>query len=295
MLGGTKGASVTARLAVNACDPALQVIKKAIAYWTQAVWDESVPDATLRYAWKFACCNAIRSQRPSVTAGGAAGAFIAAIDRIEWKSPAPDCVQTRDGTVLNLRDVAPYTVAQYVEEDFQIVTAAATSAAKRITDSCKPNTTGLAGRLIPTGIKPLVHRGRLVPWFSPAAAVVNSRWASRMPPSTVASGATLQEGGWWPQERLANEGLAADPFCRACMTDTRSVVGSLWHRLCSCSGQNRELIEKCPSWLRKVAQENPMDPLFADGVPIRPACPAPPKPEKHWIGAVPHDGPLATG
>ena len=110
--GPLLGRSITARLAVNACDPALQVIKKAIAYWTEAVWDESVLDATLRYAWKFACCNAIRSQRPSVTAGGAAGAFIAAIDRIEWKSPAPDSVQTRDGTVLNLRDVAPYTVAQ---------------------------------------------------------------------------------------------------------------------------------------------------------------------------------------
>ena len=254
--GPLRGRSTTARLAVNRCDPALQIVGKPIASWCQAVWDARIPSDTLQSAWKFASCRMIQSGKPSVSAGGAAGAFISAIRRIHWTAPSFDHVRTRDGTVIDLAATAPYTVMQVVEDDFAIVAAAATSIASRLTLQCAHNdiskedgtARGAAScgaraspesqgsghtpcsRTIESCRQPMVYREKLVPWFAPIASVVGSKWSRSQSPAAVASASALAEGGWWPQERLAAEGLAADPFCRACLSDTSSTVGSLWHR-----------------------------------------------------------------
>ena len=143
--------------------------------------------------------------------------------------------------------------------------------------------------------QPLRHRGLLVPWFTPIASVINSQWASLRPPSAVASAAAVPEGGWWTQEQLAEKGLAADPFCRACLTDTSSTGDSLWHRTCACPGRDPAVSDMCPPNLRKLALSNPSDPLFADGVPVQPCFPPAPVQEERWIGKLPRDGALARG
>ena len=136
----------------------------------------------------------------------------------------------------------------------------------------------------------------MVPWFAPIAAVIGSRWADKQPLAAVASASALAEGGWWPQERLAEAGLAADPFCRACPSDDRpSVIGSLWHRTSCCAGTKDTVAEKCPGGLRKVAQENPLDPLFADGIPLTFAMLEAPGQQEHWVGSIPADGAGAQG
>ena len=48
--GPVQGRSITARLAVNRCDPALTVVSKPIAAWAQAVWDARIPAETSRSA-----------------------------------------------------------------------------------------------------------------------------------------------------------------------------------------------------------------------------------------------------
>ena len=265
--GPLRGRSITARLAVNRCDPAQQIVSKPIAAWCQAVWDARVSTDTLQSAWKYASCRMIQSGRPSVSAGGAAAAFISAIRRIHWSSPAFDHVRTRDGTVINLTATAPYTAMQMVADDFAIVAAVGTSVASRVTSQCaahevdlrafRPVTQGSGHTLCPRSTdickRPMVYRDKLVPWFAPIASVVGSNWARDQSPAAVASASALAEGGWWPQERLASEGLAADPFCRACLSDMTSAVGSLWHRLCACTGQKPEVTECCPPRLRKMA------------------------------------------
>ena len=125
-----------------------------------------------------------------------------------------------------------------------------------------------AARVAKLCTKPLLHDGKLVPWYEPIASVVGSRWAAGHTPVAMASAGALAEGGWWTQERLAEANLAANPYCRACLADERpSELGSLWHRTSNCAGTKPGVLEKCPKGLRKLAQDSPSEPLFADGVP----------------------------
>ena len=308
--GPLNGRSITARLAVYRADPALLAITKSVAAWASAVWDGSVTPAILQSAWKHACVRNITSRRPNTSAGGAAGSYIAALHRIQWTSPSYDHVQTRDGTIVNLSSTAPYTVLQYLTDDFHIVSAAATNLAARLTRACSPGGNVPAGECGSDPVQatvdgterstklcgqPLRHNGSLVPWFSPIASVLNSSWAALRSPSAVASAAALPEGGWWTQEQLAAKDLAADPYCRACITDTSSVVGSLWHRVCDCAGRDSAVSDRCPRKLRELARNNPLEPLFADGVPLQPLFPPAPVQEEHWIGKTPKDGVIASG
>ena len=134
--GLVRARSITARLAVNRCDLALLVVQKPVATWAQAIWDRKVPRATMQASWLHASRTSVASTNPSVAAGGAAGAFIAAIQRIGWSSPTCEHVKTLDGTVIDLTQIALYTQMQYLREDFGIVTAADTSLAERLTQPC---------------------------------------------------------------------------------------------------------------------------------------------------------------
>ena len=133
--------------------------------------------------------------------------------------------------------------------------------------------------------------GQLIPWFDPAASVVNSSWARILTPAVVASIASIPEGGWWTQEKLYNAGLALDPFCRLC----KHALGSLRHRLFRCPSRRQLIAAGCPSSLRSKAIEESDNPLFNLAVPLRPQCPDPPPRAEAWIGSPPRDGAIASG
>ena len=133
--------------------------------------------------------------------------------------------------------------------------------------------------------------GRAIPWFEPAASVVNAQRSKGMAPSVLASVASLLEGGWWTQASLFAAGLADDPFCRLCHT----AVGDLPHRMFWCPHRKNVMESKCPQTLEDQAAKEPENPLFTVGVPIRPRCPCPPPACEAWIGTPPRDGAAVRG
>ena len=159
------------------------------------------------------------SRRPSVSAAGAAGSFLAAATRKGWKAPAFNAVLTADGTLLELDKVAPKTVMKFMVDDYNIAAAQATQLFHRLYEGTEPQPGGYAGWDSPADATAPYWRqhGSSIPWLEPAAAVLGSRWAKSQPGSAVASVAALVEGGWWPQERLYRMNLAAG-----------SIVPSLW-------------------------------------------------------------------
>ncbi len=119
---------------------------------------------------------------------------------------------------------------------------------------------------------PLLHEKGLVPWFTPAAAVVNAKGKAALSDAAAGSVAALVDGGWWTQERLFAAGEAASPHCAAC----NQGIGTLWHRVgtCSCSKALRDSAA-CTSML-KYGATHLSDPLFLQGVPAKPHPPDPP-------------------
>ena len=109
-------------------------------------------------------------------------------------------------------------------------------------------------------------QGHPIPWFQPAASVINSKWAKGISPAAIASAASLPEGGWWTQARLAARGLASHPFCTKC----QGMVGTLSHRMFRCSARKEQIESHCPKWLQESANQEPDNPLFALGVLARP-------------------------
>ena len=61
------------------------------------------------------------------------------------------------------------------------------------------------------------------------------------------------------------------------------------------AGTNPKAADKCPEKLRGLAQNNPVEPHFADGVPLTPNDPPPPCQEEHWVGKSLADGAGARG
>ena len=91
--------------------------------------------------------------------------------------------------------------------------------------------------------------------------------------------------------KLFDAGLVADPICRACGVK----AGTLLHRLGACAARTETLDSHCPKGLAKEASARTADPLFAEGIPLRPVMPGPPAPQEHWIGSIPTDGAVASG
>ena len=140
-------------------------------------------------------------------------------------------------------------------------------------------------------IRSCLVSGQPIPWFQPSASVINSKWANRISPSAIASVATLPEGGWWTQARLAACGLPEHPFCTLC----HNAVGTLAHRLFRCPRRKEQIANQCPKSLQESARMDPDNPLYRIGVPARPQFPDPPPPRENWIGNRPDDGAAASG
>ena len=54
MYGGTRGRSITARLAIVQADPAKEVTKPAIMAWVSAWWDGGMGQEDMEAAWRYA-------------------------------------------------------------------------------------------------------------------------------------------------------------------------------------------------------------------------------------------------
>ena len=290
VIGPTSGRSVTARLAVARCDPALQSVKATMCTWFKAVWDCEHLRGSMARAWLFAQSAVAKSKRPSLSAGGAAGSFIAALSRVGWRSPSYHTVVTRDGTFLDLLAVAPRTTLQYLVDDYSVVASAASDVVLRINGGADSHGGGYA-QWHTSDDRYVKHHGRCIPWFEPAAAVLNSKWAKEQSLEAVAFVGAALEGGWWPQERLFEANLAADPFCRACCTH----VGTFFHRCMECTARREQREAHCPESLQVAARTNSHDPLYSQGVPRRPVCPPAPTEREYNVGQLPANGALAAG
>ena len=290
-IGPTKGRSIAARLAVNKIDPAWTVINRTVMIWASAIWDAAVCPRIMQHAWRYALRRAIETGRPSISAGGAAGALIDAVSQVEWRMPSFNSLRTREGTILLLDQVPPKTVFRFLQDDYAIVSASRSCIATQVTQSANELPVGHPWSLRNLAGEFMMHRGKLVPWFEPITQALNSVWARRQPPAAISSAAALAEGGWWPQAKLFAHGLVADPICRACGLQP----GTLLHRLGPCRARAALAEDHCPAWLVKTATQMPHDPLFADGFPLRPKQPDPPPAFERWVGAVPADGALAQG
>ena len=290
-VGPTKGRSTAARLAINKCDPAWTVINRTVMQWASAVWDAAMCPRVMQHAWRYALRRAIETGKPSISAGGAAGALIDAVSQVEWRMPSYNSVRTREGIVLLLDQVPPRTVFRFLQDDYAIVSASRSCIATQATQRANELPAGHPWGIGALTGKLMTHRGRLVPWFEPIAQVLNSAWSRRQPTAAISSAAALAEGGWWPQARLFDHGLVADPVCGACGQQP----GTLLHRLAQCRARAALAEDHCPAWLAKMATDMPHDPLFTDGYPLRPRQPDPPPAFERWVGAVPADGALAHG
>ena len=291
VFGRIGGGSTLARLTINQADPAWEAVRRSVWAWATAVWNESVDRDLMQRAWQHAVRESIKSRAPSISSGGAAGAFIDAISRVDWTSPSYRAVKTIDGTILLLDQVPPKTLVRHLQDDFQIVTASASKLADRLNRQSDLASCGDAGAEYDSNDKFVRYNGKLVPWLEPIAQLLNSKWAKTQPPAAIASAASLAEGGWWPQARLFEEGLAADPICRACLV----APGTLLHRLLHCHERTSFMEAHCPRWLTQTASDNSSDPLFSEGIPRLPVMPSPPPPHESWIGTVPAAGAVAYG
>ena len=112
-IGKTRGRSLTARLAVNRCDPGWDTVRSPVMAWVTAVWSTRAPGRTMQRAWMHAQGAVNQSARPHMSSGGAVGAYFVALKTIGWKSPAYGTVITSDGTILDLSHEAPRTVESF--------------------------------------------------------------------------------------------------------------------------------------------------------------------------------------
>ena len=288
--GGIQGRSLTARLAVNQCDPGWDAAKNPIMAWVNEVWTAQVPARIMQRAWMQGITTSTSTNRPHSSAGGAASTYLAAIFAVGWKAPSFDSVVTLDGTVLPLSQVDPKTVLRYLNDDYQIVTASSSKIHEAALQSAPSQ--GVGGNAAPCKARSYtVHRGKPAPWYEPAASVINGKWARDIAPSAIASAATLPEGGWWTQKKLFEAGLADDSTCKLCNDEE----GTLQHRLFHCKRRKQLIEAQCPAWLERCAHEEESNPLFTCGLPLRPQVPAPPPPAENWIGSPPSGGAAARG
>ena len=211
------------------------------------------------------------SNRPQTSSGGAAGTYIAALSRIGWSSPAYNAIRTRDGTILQLDQQAPKTILRFLQDDFDIVFAAATTVFTPQQGGLGNLAGGYAERKAEESeIRYCLVRGQPIPWFQPAASVINSKWAKRISPSAIASVATLPEGGWWTQARLAACGLAEHPFCTLC----HNAVGTLAHRLFRLQAQGADS-KPMPEIFARICEDGPGQPAIPHRRPRTTTVPGP--------------------
>ena len=97
MIGPMRGRSAYARLQLAGYDVGAQMAIGPIMEWAKAVWDSLVPRDQLNDAWKLAMTTVAGAAKPFNAAVGPAGAMVASLARLGWKSPAPTVIKDGQG------------------------------------------------------------------------------------------------------------------------------------------------------------------------------------------------------
>ena len=227
--------------------------------------------------------------------------------RIEWTSPAPEAVRTRQGTILFFGEGAvpdgayradPVAVRRWIVDEYEEAVAMHSQVAREMNDltgnrgypRAKEGVGevdgGAAGVFGATERESQLaatwRRGRfgmvndcLVPWFWPAMRVIHGL-RKRGLRKSAASLRACMEGGWLTQWKLWAEGRAGTSKCGC-----GSEAGTLWHKLAACPmGEEGRKTARKPSNLPELIAQgraHVWDPLFSRGVPARPKFPPPPR------------------
>ncbi len=317
MYGPLGGRSTTARLAVRRGDPRLPLAVRPVQAWATIVWTQALDADMLRDAWLQAQKEVGLSKRPHSAVTGGAGAFVAALSRLHWKSPAHNVIITREGFIMDMSICDVKTIVRAALLDLAAALAAASSVARDIEDlgiagghfrkaqwdpdqkQMNMDSVGSddlqAARLWRGGRYQMID-GHVVPWFEPAAMMVCGIDRPRKQVgAALRSLCSLVEGGWWPQARLHAARLVDDPLCRADGCHG-GVCGTTWHRLADCRATEEERKRLLPEWVYRKAVTQKWDPLFYRGVPCMPLMPKPPRDVLRWgPRGQPADGAVATG
>ena len=156
----------------------------------------------MKSAWRSQIKIVGPAARPWRKVSGPAGATIATLRRIGWRSVAPTTWQTKSGELIDLTSIAP----MYLKE--RIDRATNDSLWEQLA-SKHPDLPSLA-------------KGA---WIYPLREVILGK-------DIINGGCTrsVAIGGQWPQQRLEQQGYVSDSRCQACL----QTVGALSHRHLSC-------------------------------------------------------------
>ena len=233
-----QGRSVFARNQLAGYDIGTQIAVDPILAWSKAMWDGFVTDEVLFAAWRHAIYTVYYDPKPFSKVVGPAGAFIASILRMGWKSLEPSVLIDGNGNIMDLKLVSPISISIHAKAALTRVDGAASHLAAR-----------LGG----------------IPDLEALKTCVNSK---RNSPPVAESLRALGEGGWWTQERHFSSGTYgfADPYCRAC--EPAEQIGTLRHRSVDCSASQPLRDQFADQEIFDIAAQSIGSPLFEHGVPI---------------------------
>ena len=205
-LGLGSAASRVARLTLTGGLPSTKAAVAAACSWSRGWFDEMAPADVLAKAWRAGMAQAARSIGADRQALGAAEAAIYSFSRAGWKLASPSVVIGPDGCRHDLRKVAPITLAEQLEEDYERQVARQSGLARR-----------LGGE----------------PDLEPLKAHLRTKACAEPEKQSLIS---LAEGRWRTQSMLWEEGLVDTPLCASC----GEARGTILHRCGGCSAKQQK-------------------------------------------------------
>ena len=267
-VGPMAGRSAFARLQLRAYDVGALMATDPILEWSKAIWDGQVPRQQLSLAWRRALPIISMADRPFSAVEGPAGAMLASLLRLGWKSPSPFHFIDKEGGYIDLTDICPDTLRLMLRDALRDQDGKRSAMGARIGG---------------------------MPDLEPLRDAVGTKAVRGT--AVGASLIALGEGGWWTQERLFEAGAhgVEDPYCRACGPgadeEHRSpcwpLVGSLLHRCAAClaSRKLRDMASNHKGILEQAQRlDASNDPLFVHGVPLMLPKPAKVPFVARWCG-----------
>ncbi|CAK0863646.1 unnamed protein product, partial [Prorocentrum cordatum] len=211
-VGGRGAKSPTLQLAAAQEEPTFEVTEAPIVQWARAVWHAE--------------------QRPSIYTdsevqhlGLSSGAVIMSLKRADWAWPAWRSMRTKEGHVLNLREVCPMDVAAMMRRDIQ-------------TKLCEEWTKA-----------PEYSSLEPAPCIAPSASQFKAKGFSKHAKSAAKK---VFIGGSWTMSKLCESDIAPTDICSGC----GNAVGTPRHRLCKCEALRQQRLEAQADWQRVAEQQD---------------------------------------
>ena len=331
-IGTVEGRSVSTRLLLEGADVAELITTKSIMTWVCGLWDGLIEPIILQRAWRHACVSSIDAAGNLRGTLSGATSYVATLRRLGWTAPSADSVRTRSGLLLYFGSGSvpvgahmadPALVRRFVAEDYERAAVEKSTLTKdladlsgsrgypgedtqafevlrkldegaddssedflmvndRVNDSLRAAATWRRGRFEHSEDGP-------VPWLWPVRVVMKSAKKAGLF-SVAASIRALAEGGWPTQFRLRTFGYAEHAWCSC-----RRAVGTLRHKLGSCSLSQPLREAHCPEWVARCCDKEAWNPLFSRGILARPRAAKLPS-DRSWFEAADHgDRGGATG